>query len=65
MNSEAVLLLETVNFAAGKHRNQRRMDPEETPYINHPIGMLYIICHHQSIGLDVDVGPYTAYNKLT
>uniref|UniRef100_A0A8C7WW86 Uncharacterized protein n=1 Tax=Oryzias sinensis TaxID=183150 RepID=A0A8C7WW86_9TELE len=38
MNSEAGILLETVNFAADKHRTQRRKDPEETPYINHPIG---------------------------
>ncbi|XP_078480748.1 LOW QUALITY PROTEIN: guanosine-3',5'-bis(diphosphate) 3'-pyrophosphohydrolase MESH1-like [Lampetra planeri] len=38
MNSDAVLLLEAVNFAAEKHRNQRRKDPEGTPYINHPIG---------------------------
>lgn len=38
MNSDAVLLLETVNFAAEKHRNQRRKDIEQTPYINHSIG---------------------------
>lgn len=38
MNTDAVLLLETVNFAAEKHRNQRRKDIEQTPYINHPIG---------------------------
>lgn len=38
MNSDAVILLETVNFAAEKHRNQRRKDTEQTPYINHPIG---------------------------
>lgn len=38
MNSDAVILLETVNFAAEKHRNQRRKDTEQTPYINHPVG---------------------------
>lgn len=38
MNPDAVLLLETVHFAAEKHRNQRRIDIEQTPYINHPIG---------------------------
>lgn len=27
-----------VNFAAIKHKDQRRMDPQKTPYINHPIG---------------------------
>lgn len=38
MNSEVTLLLETVHFAADKHRNQRRKDADGTPYINHPIG---------------------------
>ncbi|NXF23058.1 MESH1 pyrophosphohydrolase, partial [Rhodinocichla rosea] len=35
--SEAARLLEAVDFAARKHKEQRRMDPEGTPYINHPI----------------------------
>lgn len=38
MGSEAAQLLEAADFAARKHRRQRRMDPEGTPYINHPIG---------------------------
>lgn len=30
------------NFAAVKHKDQRRKDVEKSPYINHPIGhMLY------------------------
>ncbi|XP_055618158.1 guanosine-3',5'-bis(diphosphate) 3'-pyrophosphohydrolase MESH1 [Toxorhynchites rutilus septentrionalis] len=32
-----------VNFAAIKHRNQRRLDSDKTPYINHPIGVAYIL----------------------
>ncbi|XP_053721367.1 guanosine-3',5'-bis(diphosphate) 3'-pyrophosphohydrolase MESH1 [Synchiropus splendidus] len=43
MNSETALLLEAVNFAAEKHRNQRRKDPEATPYVNHPIGVALIL----------------------
>uniref|UniRef100_A0A182PWA8 Guanosine-3',5'-bis(diphosphate) 3'-pyrophosphohydrolase MESH1 n=1 Tax=Anopheles epiroticus TaxID=199890 RepID=A0A182PWA8_9DIPT len=31
---------ECVNFAAVKHRNQRRLDSQETPYINHPIAYI-------------------------
>ena len=31
-------LVQCVNFAAEKHKEQRRKDPENTPYINHPIG---------------------------
>lgn len=38
MSSELQVLLETINFSAEKHRNQRRKDPDATPYINHPIG---------------------------
>lgn len=36
-------ILEAVQFAAIKHKDQRRKDPEETPYINHPIGVAYIL----------------------
>ncbi|NWS25232.1 MESH1 pyrophosphohydrolase, partial [Polioptila caerulea] len=35
--SEMARLLEAVDFAARKHKEQRRLDPEGTPYINHPI----------------------------
>ncbi|NXY55231.1 MESH1 pyrophosphohydrolase, partial [Callaeas wilsoni] len=35
--SEMARLLEAVDFAARKHKEQRRKDPEGTPYINHPI----------------------------
>ena len=37
------LLMEAVNFAAIKHKDQRRKDAEKTPYINHPIGVAYIL----------------------
>uniref|UniRef100_A0A1B0CAY9 Uncharacterized protein n=1 Tax=Lutzomyia longipalpis TaxID=7200 RepID=A0A1B0CAY9_LUTLO len=38
--SEEILKLYTkcLNFAAVKHKDQRRKDTDETPYINHPIG---------------------------
>ena len=32
------IIIKCVNFAAVKHKNQRRNDPEKTPYINHAIG---------------------------
>jgi len=32
-------LIFCVDFAAKKHATQRRKDPEETPYINHPVGV--------------------------
>ncbi|KAL4613256.1 guanosine-3',5'-bis(diphosphate) 3'-pyrophosphohydrolase MESH1 [Arapaima gigas] len=54
MSSDAVLLLETVNFAAEKHKSQRRKDPEATPYINHPIGVATILSHEGGI-TDIEV----------
>jgi guanosine-3',5'-bis(diphosphate) 3'-pyrophosphohydrolase len=38
-------LLECINFAAEKHKNQRRKDLEATPYINHPIGVANILAN--------------------
>ncbi|XP_058119050.1 guanosine-3',5'-bis(diphosphate) 3'-pyrophosphohydrolase MESH1 [Anopheles ziemanni] len=43
-----------INFAAIKHRNQRRKDTEETPYINHPIGVAQILSAEAGI-TDFDV----------
>eukprot|EP01132_Coremiostelium_polycephalum_P006146 gene6146-7656_t len=37
--SLSLLLLKTVDFAAKKHKDQRRKDKGATPYINHPIGV--------------------------
>ncbi|AWP01123.1 putative guanosine-3'-5'-bis(diphosphate) 3'-pyrophosphohydrolase MESH1 [Scophthalmus maximus] len=54
MNSDALVLLETVNFAAEKHRNQRRKDADKTPYINHPIGVARILSHEGGI-TDIEV----------
>ncbi|RKP15264.1 guanosine-3',5'-bis 3'-pyrophosphohydrolase MESH1-like protein [Piptocephalis cylindrospora] len=37
------LLLQTAEYAAKKHRDQRRKDPEQTPYINHPLGVTRLL----------------------
>ncbi|KAK4008300.1 guanosine-3',5'-bis(diphosphate) 3'-pyrophosphohydrolase MESH1 [Daphnia magna] len=42
-------LIECVDFAAIKHRNQRRKDSDSTPYINHPIGVARILTHEAGI----------------
>lgn len=31
-------VIKCANFAAEKHRNQRRKNADQTPYINHPLG---------------------------
>uniref|UniRef100_A0A8D0EQ21 Guanosine-3',5'-bis(diphosphate) 3'-pyrophosphohydrolase MESH1 n=2 Tax=Strix TaxID=36304 RepID=A0A8D0EQ21_STROC len=49
MGSEAAALLEAADFAAGKHKGQRRKDPEGTPFINHPIGVARILAHEAGV----------------
>ena len=43
MTDTASVIIRAANFAAIKHKEQRRRDPEETPYINHPIGVAHIL----------------------
>lgn len=38
-NAVITALIKCVNFAAIKHKDQRRNDEVKTPYINHPVGM--------------------------
>ncbi|XP_033747311.1 guanosine-3',5'-bis(diphosphate) 3'-pyrophosphohydrolase MESH1-like [Pecten maximus] len=42
-------LMRCVDFAAIKHKDQRRKDVEETPYINHPIGVAKILTEEAGI----------------
>lgn len=43
-------LIGAINFAALKHTKQRRKDAEKTPYINHPIGVMNILCNEGENG---------------
>ena len=43
MTDTASVIIKAANFAAIKHKDQRRSDPEQTPYINHPIGVANIL----------------------
>lgn len=40
---DSIIYTKCIDFAARKHRDQRRKDPEKTPYINHPIGVACIL----------------------
>lgn len=51
---ELRLLLKALNFAASKHRNQRRENKDESPYINHPISLADILCNEAHI-TDINV----------
>lgn len=47
--SSTAFLIRVANFAAIKHRTQRRKDPDATPYINHPIGVANILTEEAAI----------------
>lgn len=36
-------IVDAIDFAASRHRDQRRKDPEETPYVNHPIALARVL----------------------
>lgn len=48
-NNIVVHLTKCINFAAIKHKHQKRKDKEGTPYINHPIGVGYILTHEAGV----------------
>jgi guanosine-3',5'-bis(diphosphate) 3'-pyrophosphohydrolase len=41
--------MHALQFAAYKHRFQKRKDADGTPYINHPIGVAYILSNEAGI----------------
>ena len=49
MKSELTPLLKALAFAARKHRDQRRKDPEASPYINHPIALADILWNEAGV----------------
>lgn len=49
MDENTRILVKSFNFAAVKHKDQRRKDKDQTPYINHPIGVAHIISEEAQI----------------
>lgn len=43
------LILKAAAFAARKHRDQRRKDPNASPYINHPIALANELCEEGGV----------------
>ena len=54
MSDELSLILKAMDFAARKHRDQRRMDADATPYINHPIELAVLLVNEGGIA-DINV----------
>lgn len=43
------LFVRALAFAAEKHSSQRRKDADQTPYINHPIGLVDVLANEGNI----------------
>ena len=43
------LILKALEFAAQKHRDQRRKDKAASPYINHPIQLANVLWHEGGV----------------
>src|ERR1700761_2765818 len=43
------LVLHALAFAANKHRDQRRKDPQASPYINHPIALANVLINEGGV----------------
>jgi guanosine-3',5'-bis(diphosphate) 3'-pyrophosphohydrolase len=54
MNQELSLIFKALDFAARKHRDQRRKDELATPYINHPIEVTELLINEGNIA-DINV----------
>jgi len=49
LRHEISLLIRALDFAARKHRDQRRKDVDASPYINHPISLAAVLCNEGNI----------------
>lgn len=50
MNPEQLsLLVKAAAFAARKHKDQRRKDRAESPYINHPVALADVLVHEGGV----------------
>lgn len=47
--SDLCPVLRATQFAADKHRRQRRCDPDASPYINHPISLANLLANEAMI----------------
>jgi GTP diphosphokinase / guanosine-3',5'-bis(diphosphate) 3'-diphosphatase len=43
------LVIKAANFAAFKHRNQRRKDADASPYINHPLALANVLSNEAGV----------------
>jgi guanosine-3',5'-bis(diphosphate) 3'-pyrophosphohydrolase len=49
MSTDLILILNAANFAADRHRRQRRKDAHASPYINHPLALADILAREGAV----------------
>jgi guanosine-3',5'-bis(diphosphate) 3'-pyrophosphohydrolase len=49
MTTGTALILRAASYAAHKHRDQRRKDPQASPYINHPLTLACILANEGGV----------------
>lgn len=54
MSNDISRILLAAAFAAGKHRDQRRKNPEASPYVNHPLMVATVLANQGGV-TDVDL----------
>ena len=52
--TDLAVIIDALGFAARKHRDQRRKDHVASPYINHPIALVEVLCNEAGV-MEVDV----------
>ncbi len=63
-NGGLPLILKALEFASLKHRDQRRKDKDNSPYINHPIALASVLCHEGGITEDIVLAAAILHDTL-
>src|SRR6187402_3593810 len=58
------LILKALDFAALKHRDQRRKDAQASPYINHPIALANVLVHEGGVAEPVVLAAALLHDTL-
>ena len=63
-SGELSLILKALDFAAFKHRDQRRKDAQASPYINHPIALANVLVGEGGVSEPVVIAAALLHDTL-
>src|ERR671918_1115434 len=64
MADDLRVILKALEFAARKHRDQRRKGAEGTPYINHPIALAHLLGNEAQISDPIVIAAAILHDTL-